>query len=308
MSKNVNITVVGSYAVGMTMRSLRFPVSGETILGSDFQVLHGGKGSNQAVEAARLGADVNYIGCIGKDTFGEMAKNLFKVEGINYSNIKISEKYNTGVGFVMVDENGHNRIIIDFGANNDILKEDIYKLESIIKETNIVLVQLEICLEAVEAVLEIAHKNKVKTILNPAPFQPINERLLKYVDILTPNESEARLLLGYKPDEKITDEEVGKKLLEKGVKNVVITLGSKGAMIISKNEITVIPVKEVKVVDTTGAGDTFSSALAVGLAEGKNMKDAVNFAGTAAALSVTKYGVVPSLPYRKEVEEFLRVR
>lgn len=300
------ITVIGSYAVGMTMKTDRFPVCGETRLGRDFATLHGGKGSNQAIEAARLGAEVNFIGCVGKDPFGDMAIELFKEEGIHCGNVKRSDKFSTGVGFVIVDETGHNIIVIDFGANNDINREDLDKVEGIIAGSDILLVQLEICMEAVEYAVEIAKKHGIKVVLNPAPFQPVNDKLLSGIDIITPNETEARLLLDLKPDQEVPELEIGKKLLSKGVKAAIITLGSRGAMIITGDYNEVVPVKDVQVLDTTGAGDTFSASLSVAIAEGKSLRDAVEFAGAAASLSVMKYGVVPSLPYREEVEKFLR--
>lgn len=300
------ITVAGSYAVGMTMKTERFPVCGETRLGRDFAILHGGKGSNQAVEAARLGAEVNFIGCVGKDSFGDTAIELFKEEEMNFENVKRSDKFGTGVGFVIVDESGHNIIVIDFGANNDITREDIDRAEEDIAKSDILLVQLEICIEAVEYIVEVAKKHGVKVVLNPAPFQPLGDKFLSQIDIITPNETEARLLLGLSPECEISGLEIGKALLAKGVKTVIITLGSKGAMIVTDEYNEVVPVKDVKVLDTTGAGDTFSSALSVALAEGKCLRDAVEFAGAAASLSVMKYGVVPSLPYRGEVEKFLK--
>lgn len=300
------ITVIGSYAVGMTMKTDRFPVCGETRLGSDFQALHGGKGSNQAIEAARLGAIVNFIGCIGKDSFGEKAIELFKEEGINYENVKRSEKFSTGVGFITVDELGHNNIVIDFGANNDISCEDIDKVEAVIASCDILLVQLEICIKAVEHAVKIAKKHGVTVILNPAPFQTLSDKLLQNTDILTPNETEARLILGLRPDEDILEIEIGKKLIDRGVKTAIITLGSKGALIVTKDSNMFVPVRKVKVVDTTGAGDTFSSSLAIAIAEGRSLREAVEFAGAAASLSVMKYGVVPSLPYREEVENYLK--
>lgn len=300
------ITVIGSYAVGMTMKTDRFPVCGETRLGCDFQELHGGKGSNQAIEAARLGAIVNFIGCIGKDSFGDKAIELFKMEGISYENVKRSEKFSTGVGFITVDELGHNNIVIDFGANNDISCEDIDKVEAVIASCDILLVQLEICIKAVEHAVKIAKKHGITVILNPAPFQTLSDKLLQNTDILTPNETEARLILGLRPDEDILEIEIGKKLIDRGVKTAVITLGSKGALIVTKDSNMFVPVREVKVVDTTGAGDTFSSSLAIAIAEGRSLREAVEFAGAAASLSVMRYGVVPSLPYREEVENFLK--
>lgn len=299
------ITVLGSYAVGMTMCTERFPTCGETLLGKNFQQMHGGKGSNQAIEAARLGAQTNFCGCVGKDVFGDSAIALFQQEGIHYDHVKRSALYPTGVGFINVDKNGNNIITIDFGANNDLSDADIEPLEDLIAKSDILLIQLEIALAAVECAARLAKKNGVKVILNPAPFQPISDELIKNVDIMTPNETEAKLLLNLNPELPVTERELAEAIYRKGASQVVVTLGERGAYIFSQEIKKVIPAREVTAIDSTGAGDTFSAALAVAIAEGNDLENAVKFANTAAGLSVTKYGVVTSLPYRQEVERYL---
>jgi len=301
-----NITVIGSYAVGMTMVTGRLPVAGETSLGHDFTVLHGGKGSNQAIAAARLGSKVHFVSCIGRDAFGESALELYKEEGIDSTGVKRSQTLPTGVGFVIVNESGENSIVIDFGACNDIDPEDIERLEPVIKQSDIVVLQLEICLRAVIHSAQRSHALGVPILLNPAPFQKIPEELFALCDYITPNETEARLLCGLKPDEPLKDEEVARMLLDKGSKNVIITLGAEGALILNREQSVRVGGIRVEVKDTTGAGDTFSAALATALSAGQDLVSAVRFANFAGALSVTRYGVVPSIPFLSDVEELMK--
>lgn len=303
------ITVVGSYAAGLTMMTRRFPTSGETLMGWNYRQMHGGKGSNQAVECARLGADVNFIACLGKDVMGDSAVDLYRQEGIDCSNVKFSENLPTGVGFIIVNEHGHNIITLDMGANKDLTPGYVQEKEEVIASSDVCLIQLEISPETVAAAASIAAGNGVRVILNPAPYQKLPDTIWNTIDILTPNEKEAKLLLGYGPDEEIGIPELAYGILSKGVNNVIITLGGRGAYYAAGNEggnCGFIPAKKVNVVDTTGAGDTFSSALGVATSEGKNLHDAVLFASAAAALSVTRYGVIESMPYRGEVEEMLK--
>lgn len=302
LKKKPLITVVGSYAVGMTMRANRFPTCGETLIGRDFKQLHGGKGSNQAVESARLGANINFIACLGKDALAEKALQLYKEEGVDTQHIKYSESFSTGVGFIMVDNEGNNIILLDFGANNDLMPEYVESKSEIITNSDIVLVQLEIPVETVVKTVEIAKRNNTKVILNPAPYQHIHDKVWKGVTIATPNEKESKLILGYSPDEKVKVEELAKGLLAKGVENVVITLGEKGCYVATEQDEELIPANRTNVIDTTGAGDTFTAALGVAIAEGSKIKEAVRFASAAAAVSVSKYGVIEAMPYRNEVE------
>lgn len=305
MKRKPAIAVIGSYAVGLTMRADRFPTAGETLRGSHFKQFHGGKGSNQAVACARLGADVSLIACIGRDSFGENAMELYRNEGVDTRYMRMSDSMPTGAGFIMVDNGGSNEILIDFGANNDLSPEYIEGIRHAISYSEVVLLQMEIPPETVKTAAGIASSLGKTVIINPAPYQPLPDEAWRYATVVTPNEKEARLLLGYRPDEKISLEELGKGLLNKGIKIAVITLGEKGAFIVSEDFSMLVPSRKAEVVDTTGAGDTFTAALGVALAEGKDIRAAAAFAACAAALSVTKYGVIESLPYRNEVDGLL---
>ena len=298
------ISVIGSYAVGMTMKTERFPVAGETVPGHSFALLHGGKGSNQAIACARLGGNVFYYTCLGRDSFGEEAIKLYAEEGVDASQMKFSDSMSTGVGLVTVNKDGENQITIDIGANNDVHEKDIDGIAEIIKKSSLVLMQLELNMDAILHTARLCKKSGIPLLLNPAPFRPMPEEILACCAYFTPNETEARQLLGLAPNDHTANEEIAQRLLARGVKNVVMTLGSQGAMLANADGCTCVAGNKVDVVDSTGAGDTFSAALAVALSEGASLTDAVRFANAAGALSVTKYGVIPSLPYRKDVDTF----
>ncbi|HEY5584570.1 MAG TPA: ribokinase [Ruminiclostridium sp.] len=306
--KNPVISIVGSYAVALTMMTKRFPTSGETLMGENFKQFHGGKGSNQAVESARLGANVNFVACIGKDGFGKGAINLYKTEGINTNYITESDNLSTGVGFIIVDEQGHNIITLDLGANLDLNPDYVNLMKDSIIVSDVLLMQLEISTQSVVAAAKIAKENGVKVILNPAPYQPLPDDIWEDIYILTPNEKEAKLILGYDPESEIAIQELADGIIKKGVKNVIITLGGRGAYFATSsysNKYQLIPARKVDVVDTTGAGDTFSAALGVAIGEGKALSESVQFASAAASLSVTKYGVIEAMPYRNQVDKLM---
>ena len=292
------IFVLGSYAVGMTAECTTFPKTGQTVRGIDFQMLHGGKGSNQAIAAARLGADVTFCTCLGCDALGDDAMKLFAHEKLHSNYVKRLESSTTGVGVVLLDKDGNNEIVICLGANNFFTATDVTGIEGAIAASDILLVQLEFNIEAIIRAIEIAHKNNVKVILNPAPFQVIPDSVIRQVDIITPNETEAQEMAGTS----CYTSEIPKMLFEKYNCSVVVTLGSKGSYIKTKEFDELIPPYPLNPIDTTGAGDTFSGALAVAIGEGKNIKDATWFATKAAAFSVTKKGVVESLPAREEID------
>lgn len=306
MSVREKVAVIGSYAVGMTMSTERFPTEGETVLGSNFQMHYGGKGSNQAVAAARMGADVLYGGCLGKDSFGDMALELYDKEDMNVTYVRRSTTgASTGVGLVIVNAHGENEIVIDFAANNEVGPEDIDNMMPDIKKCRYLLMQLEINIDTVIYAAKRCKEENVRFILNPAPYHDLPKEIYSYCDYLTPNETEAKSILGLKKEEPVSQMEVAKRIYALGVKNVIITLGGKGALIYNNEIQEVIEGIKVLAVDTTGAGDTFNGALMVGLAEGKTIQEAVRFGNAAAALSVTVEGVVPSIPYRNQVEELL---
>ena len=293
------ITVIGSYAIGLTMKVKRLPSTGETVLGTGYRVDHGGKGSNQAVGCARLGAQVSFVARIGKDSFGNMALGLYRDEGIDTHHVKQIAHAPTGVGFIVVEATtGSNCIVLDPGANELLTASDVSEAAL---DSSVVLTQLEIPVAAAEAALAMGRAQHALTILNPAPVRALQESVLKMVDVLTPNETEAKVLIGEAPQTPIELEAVARELIRNGVKQVVMTLGEKGALIVDASSSLRVPAIQVAAVDTTGAGDAFNAGLATALASGEALEDAVRFAVIAGGLAVTREGVIPSLPNRKEV-------
>ena len=290
------------------MRVKRIPSAGETLLGTGYRVDFGGKGSNQAVGCARLGAHVDFVARIGNDAFGEMALGLYREEGIDVTWITQCVEVPTGVGFIVVEEeSGNNSIVLDPGANELLTATDVAKAEAALASASVVLTQLEIPVEAAEAALALGRKAGAITILNPAPVRPLPASVLGLVDILTPNEKEARILAGRAPDAAIDPEIVARELVRQGAKQVVMTLGERGAMLVNDRSTKHFSSVSVKAVDTTGAGDAFNAGLATALARGANLEEAVQFAGIAGGMAVTKHGVIPSLPRHGEVLEFCRL-
>jgi ribokinase len=304
--KAPRITVVGSYATGLTMRVERLPSPGETLLGTGYRVDYGGKGSNQAVGCARLGAQVSFVARIGKDAFGEMALGLYRDEGIDVASVTQSAAAPTGVGFIIVDSAGGNCITIDPGANELLTAADISNSDTAFQSPAVVLTQLEIPVTAAEAAMAGGRAVNAITILNPAPVRPLPDSVLRLVDIITPNQSEARVLAGHSPNETIDPEKVAHELIARGVKQIVMTLGEKGALIVTSSSSLHVPALRFKAVDTTGAGDAFNAGLGMALACGAPLVDAVRFAVVTGGLAVTKEGVIPSLPRRDEVLQCYR--
>lgn len=304
--KKERIAVIGSYAVGMTIVGEHFPKPGETVPGHDFQAMRGGKGSNQAVAAARMGAEVVYGTCVGNDSFAEEALKMYEEEKIDASHVRKSEKgLSTGIALIYVNQEGENEIIIDFAANKEYSREDVDRMMPAVQSCKLLLMQLECSMDIVEYAAMRCKEIGIPFVLNPAPYSPLTDELLANCTYLTPNESEARQILGLEADDEISDEEAAEILYVKGVKNVVMTLGSKGAYIRNAEIRERIVGNPVKAVDTTGAGDTFTGAFCVALAEGKDIREAVRFGNAAAGISVTKYGVIEAIPYREEVEKRL---
>lgn len=302
------ILVVGPSNTDMIIKLERLPTPGETIIGGEFATAGGGKGANQAVQCARLGAPVILLARIGKDPFGDRSVEQFQTEGIDVSFIIRDTEHHSGIALIFVDKKGENMIAVAPGSNSFLSKEDVEKAREAFKFSSTLLLQLEIPLEPVEASVFLAKEEGTRVILNPAPAQPLPQSVLSNIDILVPNETEAKILCGFPPDEDVSPQELGELLLQKGVKEVIITLGAKGSLYISEKERFEVPAFKVESIDTTAAGDSFCGALAVALAEGKEIKDAIRFASACAAISTTRLGAQPSLPYRKEVEEFLSQR
>ena len=303
------LTVVGSFAVGLTIRAPRFPVKGETLLGRDFDMGPGGKGSNQAVGAARLGAESHFVGLIGEDPFGEMAVNLYAAEGVHTEHLHRTSQRNTGVGFITLNAAGDNHIVLDMGANELLGEADVEAAAGVIAQSDVVLTVLEIPPATAAKAMEVARRHGRIAILNPAPAVPVEPALLAHVDVLTPNESELRILLGLAPDDPTDTLVLAGRLRQMGVRNIVVTRGSQGALIIHTDGTTEhVPGVPVEVVDTTGAGDAFTCALAVALAGGQSLSDAVRYATYAGALACTQLGVIPALATHQAVAAFMAHR
>ena len=302
------IVVVGSSNTDMIIKVPHIPKPGETILGGKFSTASGGKGANQTVVAARSGGDVTLIACLGKDMFGEKALQGFVEDGINVDNIKTDPKEPSGVAEIFVDENGENSIAVASGANLNLSPQDVRKVEGVIANSDILLMQLEIPVDTVRTAAKIARKNGVKVILNPAPAQKLEDDLLQNISIITPNEIEAEMLTGIKVNDNASAKQAADILLKKGIETVIITLGQRGAFYVTSKTSKLISGFQVKAVDATAAGDTFNGALAVALGESMPLKNAISFANAAAALSVTKLGAQPSAPKRDEIEKLLKER
>ncbi len=305
-NNNSKIVVMGSFIVDLMGRAPRLPKPGETILGKSFQIGPGGKGSNQAVAAKRAGADVSIITKLGGDEFADIAFKSFKNEDIPTDYVYIGQEYPTGAALIMVDEQtGQNKIMVIIGANNHIVEEEIERARGEIEQAKILLLQLETNLNAIEKCVNIAKDNGVLGVLNPAPAQELPLDLLRKIDILTPNESEAETLCGVTVKDKEDAKIAAEKLLEMGPKSVIITMGGMGSYI-KNNEVDLfLPSIKVDVVDTTGAGDAYNGGLVAALAEGKDLIEAAKFANIVGALCVTKIGTAPAMPSRWEIDQML---
>ncbi len=299
------IVVVGSSNTDMIIKLDRIPKPGETRLGGEFVTAAGGKGANQAVAAARAGGKVALIGRVGNDIFGEQALAGLIDNGINVDHVQYDDSP-SGVALIFVAEDGENSIGVASGANARLSPADVRRAKDVIAAADVVVMQLETPLDTVQAAADCADANGALVILNPAPAQPLPDELLNKVSILTPNESEAELLTGITVDSDASCDRAADELLRKGVETVIITLGSRGAYVASATVRQRVPGFDVKLVDTTAAGDTFNGALAVAWAEGMPMIDAVRFANAAGALAVTRMGAQPSAPHRAEIEDLLK--
>jgi ribokinase len=290
----------------LVVKSPRIPAVGETILGGDFIMIPGGKGANQAVAAAKLGTEVYFIARLGDDIFAEQSLSNFKKEAVNTKYITQTKEAPSGVALITVDDTGNNVIVVAPGANQILSPDDVKRAEPDIASSGALVAQLEIPLETVEYAAQLANNCGVPFILDPAPAQKLSPKLLKMVDVLTPNETEAQILTGIE----VTDEDsaciAAKKLLEYGVNSVIITMGAKGFLLAGNDGIESVSAVKIDAVDTTAAGDAFTGSLAVGLAQGKILYDAALFANYVAALSVTKMGAQSSMPTREAVESFVR--
>lgn len=298
------ITVVGSLNMDLVTKVIVMPRVGETLIGKDYMQIPGGKGANQADAIAKLGSRVKMIGMVGADGFGSDLVESLKRDGVDVSYIKTTKDTPTGIAVIMVNDEGDNSIVVIPGANYELTPKDIDDSLKAIEEAEIVVTQLETPVETVKHTLLKAKEFGKYTILNPAPAAKLDDELIRHIDLLTPNETELEVLSGVKIEKQADILDAARILIDKGIKELIVTMGDKGALYVNESENNIYPAFRVNPVDTTAAGDSFTGGLAVALSEGKTVKDAINFASKVGALTVTREGAQSSLPTREEVEKF----
>jgi ribokinase len=297
--------VIGSANMDFTVAVPRLPAEGETVTGGSFYVSHGGKGANQAVAARRLGGDVRFVGCVGQDPQGDQVVDQLAAEGIPTDGV-IRTEAATGVALITVDRDGRNQIAVASGANLELLPDLAKMHASLMPWAKVLLLQLEIPVPSVQWALATAREHGVLSILNPAPAQPLPDTLLSLVDCLTPNANEAEVLTGITVTAPDSASQAAQHLLARGVRRVIVTLGATGVLYCDGRSALHFPAFPVDAVDTTGAGDAFNGALAVGLAAGGTWEEALPLANAAAALTCTRRGAQTSFPRSADVEAFRR--
>ena len=302
---NTKIAVVGSLNMDLVARAPHIPQTGETIIGGDLHTLPGGKGANQAVAAARLGGEVAMVGRVGSDTFAQPLLDNLAAAGVDSTFVTQDAKSATGVALIVVDDAGQNIIVVTPGANMRLSPADVERAEAAIANAKVLLLQLESPLETVIHAAKIARRHNVTLVLNPAPAQPLPASLLSLVDILVPNESETSLLTALPVETEAEAAIAAQALRQMGVQSVILTLGERGALLADEDGTELFPAFDVTPVDTTAAGDAFIGGLAVALAEGQPLRQAVRWGNAAGGLATTKLGAQPSLPTRDALEEML---
>jgi ribokinase len=307
----LDILVIGSLNADLVVRAPHFPQPGETIGGDDLQIIPGGKGANQAVAAARQGASVAMLGRVGKDGFGDLLLDNLGKNNVDTSKIERDDAA-TGTAIIVVDENGQNSIVLSAGANGKVSPADVDRASSLAQppagNPSLILLQLEIPTPTVLHAAQYARKNNIRVILNPAPAQPLPDELISLIDFIIPNETELSLLTGIEVKDISSAGQAAKILLNRGARNVIVTLGEKGALVVSGAQVKQVDTYKVDIVDTTAAGDAFIGGFASALLRGVEIEEAVKYANACGALAVTKFGAQPSLPTKEEVERFMSLR
>jgi ribokinase len=300
MRSRPRIVIVGSANTDMVVKAPRIPGPGETVVGSDLMMAAGGKGANQAVAAARLGARVTLVACLGTDVFGDQAIAGYQREGIDTTYIVRDAEHPSGIALICVDAHGENSIAVASGANAHLTPLDVDHARQAIADAHVLLVQLEVPLDAIRRAISIAHEAGVRVILNPAPARELDSPLLAQVSMVTPNEHEARVVVG-----ELDQAQAIQRMLDAGVETVLVTLGAQGVLWATRETQQLVPAFPVQAIDTTAAGDAFNGGLAYGLGLGMSMAESIRYANAVAAISVTRMGAQPSLPTGTEVATFL---
>ena len=298
------IIVVGSSNTDMVVKTARFPEPGETIIGGDFFMFLGGKGANQAVAAARAGGEVSFICAVGDDVFGKNALEDYRDEGINVDAAKVVKDAASGVALITVNDEGENEIVVASGTNAKLSPIYVSEVMEEMDNDGMFLTQLETPIETIEFLARYSKLTGQPLIINPAPAQELSSAILDGLFLITPNETEARILTGIEVDDDHSMKRAAGALLDKGVQNVIITLGSRGAFFMNREERFLTPSHQVKALDTTAAGDVFNGVLTVCLSQDMEWKESIAYANKAAALSVTKMGAQGSAPYKEEIDKF----
>ena len=299
------IVVAGSYNVGLFLKGERLPTKGETVTGEEFYEGPGGKGSNQALAAAKLGGRVHFVACLGDDQYGRQARQIYSAAGIDQTYIFSEDNIHSGISVILIDRNGDNAISVVLGANDRLTPAHIDRAADAIRSAAVFACQLEGPLDTFAYGLRSARQLGVTTLLDPAPAVPLPETVYQNTDIITPNESEVQLLTGIYPETLRDAAKAGRLLMDRGVKTAIVKLGERGCLCVTADDEHYVPAVRVETKDVTGAGDAFAGGLMVALAEGKPLLKAVEFATCVAALSVSKVGVVNALPTRREADQLL---
>ena len=301
------VLVVGSSNLDLVVTAKRFPNPGETIFGKKFEMFPGEKGANQAVCAARLGCKTTFIGKMGNDDFREKLSSILIEAGVDTKNLLVDSNEHTGTALITVDESGQNQIVVISGSNMKLSPKDIEQKSALFSHAAVVLAQLEIPIETVVQTAELARQNHALFILNPAPAASLPDGLFPLIDFITPNENELELLSGIKIVDDSSIKRASEKLMQKGVRNIIVTLGKRGAMLVNHTCAKLFPVSEVKVVDSTAAGDAFNGAFASSISEGHSIEESIEFANKVASISVTRMGAQSSMPFLNEIKDLITV-
>jgi len=301
------ILVVGSSNLDLVVTAQRFPNPGETVFGNKFEMFPGGKGANQAVCASRLGCKTTFVGKMGNDEFKEKLSQIMVESKVDISNLFVDDSEHTGTALITVDSNGQNQIIVISGSNMKLSPEDVESRSSLFEEATVVLTQLEIPIETVLKVAQLAKNNRALFILNPAPAVQLPDQLFPLIDIITPNESELELITGIRITGHESIVKAAQTLIGRGVKNIIVTLGEKGSVLINNTCNKLFGVNKVKVVDSTAAGDAFNGALASSLANNHSIEESIEFANKIASITVTRMGAQSSMPYLSELKDLISV-